>query len=62
MYTVITIIFATIVFAQLWYIIRLRNALKYICQEVVRLQHIITHYDTLIKADEERFGNGSEKS
>lgn len=61
MYTIITIIFIVIVFIQLWYIVRLRSALRYMCQEVVRLQHILTHYDTLIKADEERFNNGAEE-
>lgn len=62
MYTVIIVIFSIIVLLQLWYITKLRAALKTIYEECLRFQGILMHYDALIKQDEERFKNGSKDS
>ena len=53
MYTIIIIIFGIIVFGQLWYIIRLRNAIEYAVKILQKYEAALLVDDIIRKVNED---------
>lgn len=61
MYTIIISIFSIIVLGQLWYIIRLRKAIQYAVQTLLKYEAALMADNILVEQMKKGMSNGPEK-
>lgn len=62
MYTTIIIIFSIVVLVQLWYIIRLRNAIRYAVQTLIKFEAALTADSMLMEQMKKGTNDGSKET